>query len=135
MAERVSWNAVAAMALLKAQASNKAETVYSISGLLLNPVIEPLLEDCDFGLRYVPGGVYSEDVDSWLCQLSAVGYARRKDDGSMEMWPEGLRICLKILCEEAKENPGSIETLASAKVLNFGITDLLRCLTEARLKS
>ena len=52
--------------------------------------------------------------------------------GSIEILPDGLRVCFLVLVDEAKANPTGLDALAAA--LDFKIGDLLRCFGEKWLR-
>jgi hypothetical protein len=128
MPEKVMYQAVIAMALLKAHARKEPQSIEGISGLFINPSIEALTKDSCFALRRVPGGVYSEDVDGFISRWCAYNYAGeyRGSTGPVKLMVDGLRTCFAILCEEARDNLSGVEALAAA--LDFKIGDFFFCL-------
>jgi len=54
----------------------------------------------DLGLRKIPGGYYSEDVETFVGQLLSMGYARKRSP--IELGEEGKKFCREI--EEAEKN-------------------------------
>jgi hypothetical protein len=52
----------------------------------------------DLGLRKIPGGYYSEDVETFLGQLLCVGYATRRSP--IRLTDEGKEFCKKIVAAE-----------------------------------
>jgi len=110
-----------------------------ISGLFyFNPVVRSLTRDAPIALRRVPGGgisgrgVFSGDVEAFVICLIASGCARYGENGSVELFPDGLRICFLILVDETKTNPDGLDALAAA--MDFKISTLLRCFDEKWLR-
>jgi len=54
----------------------------------------------DLGLRKIPGGYYSEDVETFVGQLLSIGYATRRSP--IKLTPDGEKFCREI--EEAAQN-------------------------------
>ena len=54
----------------------------------------------DLGLRKIPGGYYSEDVESFVGQLLSLGYATQRSP--IKLTPEGEKFCREI--EERAQN-------------------------------
>jgi len=114
MATAISPESVMALEILRAKQEGRRLEIEDISGSLLK------LADSGFGLgdvalRWVPGGVYSDDVESFVGRLLAAGYARARSP--IEFFDDGLRVCSIILTDEGKQNPGGLA--AAASVLGF----------------
>jgi len=56
----------------------------------------------NLGLRAIPGGYYSEDVEMFLGQLLSMGYATQRSP--IKLTPEGELFCREIRDEEANAN-------------------------------
>lgn len=60
------------------------------------------------GLRRIPDGFYSEDVESFVGQLLSMGYATQRSPINLE--DEGLRLCDEIWAREKKFDHNKAET-------------------------
>lgn len=60
------------------------------------------------GLRRIPDGFYSEDVESFVGQLLSMGYATQRSPINLE--DEGLRLCEDIWAREKKSDHNRAET-------------------------
>lgn len=58
----------------------------------------------DLGLRKIPGGYYSEDVETFVGQLLSMGYATKRSP--IKLTEEGERFCKEI--EEAEKNQDEV---------------------------
>jgi hypothetical protein len=58
----------------------------------------------DLALRKIPGGYYSEDVETFVGQLLSMGYATRRSP--IKLTPEGERFCQEI--EDAVRDQGEL---------------------------
>jgi hypothetical protein len=58
----------------------------------------------DLGLRKIPGGYYSEDVETFVGQLLSMGYATKRSP--IKLTPEGEEFCRDI--EGAAQNPDEL---------------------------
>src|SRR3989442_6869063 len=58
----------------------------------------------DLGLRKIPGGYYSEDVETFVGQLLSMGYAIKRSP--IKLTEEGEKFCREI--EEAEKNQDEV---------------------------
>lgn len=146
--ERVSPEAVMAMALLKAYIEQEPVDVEGISGLFVfNSAVKCLTANSHIALRRVPSGgvpgkgVYSEDVSEFVGRLVYLaGYASYGDNRTIHLTPDGRRLCLLILHDEVvppnspgETNPTGLDALAEA--MSFKISGLLRCFEKEWLQA
>ncbi len=66
----------------------------------------------NLGLRAIPGGYYSEDVETFVGQLLSMGYATQRSP--IKLTPEGEQFCNEILEEEANVNRDDLASLQKA---------------------
>lgn len=104
----------AAIALLLARSmehrSDRWPYVKDISGLFFN-LRERGFQFRDLGLRRIPDGYYSEDVENFVGQLLSMGYATQRSPINLD--DEGVRLCEKIVAKEVEKNKREIERLES----------------------
>lgn len=63
----------------------------------------------DLGLRRIPEGYYSEDVETFVGQLLSMGYATQRSPIRLE--PEGAKLCDEILEVESGEHGAEFKRL------------------------
>ncbi len=66
----------------------------------------------DLGLRPIPGGYYSEDVETFVGQLLSMGYATQRSPIRLEK--KGVELCTEILSAEAEKNTEELGRLERA---------------------
>src|SRR5712692_2591221 len=66
----------------------------------------------DLGLRSIPGGYYSEDVETFVGQLLSMGYATQRSPIRLEK--KGVELCEDILGAEAQAKSEELERLEKA---------------------
>jgi hypothetical protein len=66
----------------------------------------------NLGLRAIPGGYYSEDVEMFLGHLLSMGYATQRSP--IKLTAEGELFCREILDEEANANRTELADLERA---------------------
>ncbi len=66
----------------------------------------------DLGLRAIPGGYYSEDVETFVGQLLSMGYATQRSPIRLE--EKGVELCDDILGAEAQAKREELERLQKA---------------------
>jgi len=72
----------------------------------------------DLGLRRIPDGYYSEDVETFVGQLLSMGYATQRSPIRLE--PKGEQLCDQIVKAETQDNKEEFELLERT------VDDLLR---------
>lgn len=108
-------DSTAAIALVLARSvgrrSNKWPYVKDISELFVN-LRQMGFRFRDLGLRRIPDGYYSEDVENFVGQLLSMGYASQRSPITLE--EDGRRLCQDILSKETQRNPDEVEKLGRA---------------------
>ena len=66
----------------------------------------------DLGLRRIPDGYYSEDVENFVGQLLSMGYATQRSPIRLD--EGGVRVCKEILANEYQRNKSEVERLEIA---------------------
>jgi hypothetical protein len=66
----------------------------------------------DLGLRKIPGGYYSEDVETFVGQLLSMGYATQRSPIRLE--EAGKKLCREIVEAEAAEHATELQKLERA---------------------
>ncbi len=66
----------------------------------------------DLGLRKIPGGYYSEDVETFVGQLLSMGYATQRSPIKLE--ENGAKLCQDMVKTEAADHPAEVERLERA---------------------
>lgn len=102
MANRLTPETVIAMAVLQAAQAGADLEIEDISAKFIELEREGF-DISGLSLRYVPGGVYSEDVEAFIGRLLAVGYAKQRSP--IRIRPAGLELCRKIVARGLEEDP------------------------------
>jgi len=63
----------------------------------------------DLGLRRIPDGFYSEDVETFVGQLLSMGYATQRSP--IRLKEKGVALCEEIVKEETERNKDEVEKL------------------------
>ena len=95
-------------AAIMAASSKKASSIEDISSLLIQ-LKKSGIDLGEIALRRVPGGFYSEDVETLLGHCLAAGYATHLSP--VKLTPEGKKVLSDILTKERSENRGAIEQI------------------------
>lgn len=66
----------------------------------------------DLGLRRIPDGFYSEDVETFVGQLLSMGYATQRSP--IRLREKGVALCAGMVKEEATRNKDEVEKLENA---------------------
>lgn len=66
----------------------------------------------DLGLRRIPDGYYSEDVENFVGQLLSMGYATQRSPIRLD--DEGVQLCNGILAKESRTNKDELQRLEGA---------------------
>jgi hypothetical protein len=66
----------------------------------------------DLGLRRIPDGYYSEDVETFVGQLLSMGYATQRSPIMLE--EKGKELCDEILKEQGEKNSEQLHRLEAA---------------------
>ena len=108
-------DSTAAIALVLARSmQNRTEDfpyVKDISGLLFR-LREKGFRVRDLGLRRIPDGYYSEDVETFVGQLLSMGYASQRSPIKLKV--KGVTFCEEMVKEEAGKNKEEVEKLERA---------------------
>lgn len=75
----------------------------------------------DLGLRKVPGGVYSEEVETFIGHLLAEGLATHRSP--IRLTPQGEKLLGTIIRVDSREHPQAIRHAAG--LLNLDTSELL----------
>jgi hypothetical protein len=66
----------------------------------------------DFGLRRIPDGYYSDDVENFVGQLLSMGYATQRSP--IKLAEAGVHLCDEIVAKESETNKTELEKLMKA---------------------
>jgi hypothetical protein len=127
MPETVKANAifpetVMAMAVLNARGSGLGLQVEDVSRLFVDLEERSGTKIREIALRSVPGGFYSEDVESFVGRFLAAGYAKARSPIKFE--EPGLRVCRQMIKKALEKNPEGVKGVARA--LNYDLDRLIR---------
>ncbi len=95
-------------AAIMAASSQRASTIEDISSLLLK-LKQRGVDLGEIALRRVPGGFYSEDVETLLGHYLAAGYATQLSP--VTLTDEGKQVLSEIISDERNENLRAIEQI------------------------
>ena len=109
LAERLYPETVMAMAVLDANAKGQGVQIEDISKLFVDLEGKPVRLR-DVALRSVPGGFYSEDVESFVGRFLAAGYAKSRSP--IKFYGSGLMLCRKMVRKALSENPEEVKKVA-----------------------
>jgi hypothetical protein len=90
--------------------------IEDISGLLFK-LHEANIDIGDVSLRRVPGGFYSEDVETLVGHYLGSGYARKMSP--VRFTEKGLELLRKIIAQEKEANRDAVEN--AARILGLGV--------------
>jgi hypothetical protein len=85
--------------------------------VLLYKLLEANIDIGDVNLRRVPGGFYSEDVETLVGHYLGSGYAQKMSP--VRFTEKGLRLLRKIIADEKSVNPDVVR--AAARVLGLNL--------------
>lgn len=102
-----------AYALLKTAGPGQARNplIRDIAGYLYR-LLEQGIRFRNLGLRGIPGGYYSEDVEAFVGHLLSMGYAVQRSP--IKLTPGGEEFCEKVLAEETDASPAELAGLRDA---------------------
>jgi len=66
----------------------------------------------DLGLRRIPDGYYSDDVENFVGQLLSMGYATQRSP--IKLVDAGVQLCDEIVAKEGETNKTELEKLMKA---------------------
>ncbi len=119
-AEGVSQQALVAMATIAAVEDPRRKaappTIEDISALLFK-LHQQGVDLGDVSLRRVPGGYYSEDVETLIGRYLAYGYAQERSPVRLE--EKGRTLLHEIVEEEKKSNLTAVEHIAAILGVSF----------------
>jgi hypothetical protein len=95
-------------AVIMAASSKHASSIEDISSLLFQ-LKERGIDLGEIALRRVPGGFYSEDVETLLGHYLAAGYAKQLSP--VTLTDQGKQVLSEIISEERSENRSAIEQM------------------------
>jgi hypothetical protein len=75
-------------------------------------LLEANIDIGDVNLRRVPGGFYSEDVETLVGHYLGSGYAQKMSP--VRFTEKGLQLLRKIIADEKRVNPGVVQAAARA---------------------
>jgi len=111
---------IMAMAVLEASAAGKGIRIEDISKLFVD--LEPTdVRVRDVALRSVPGGFYSEDVESFVGRFLAAGYAKARSP--IKFYESGLKVCRDMVRKALRENGDEVKKVAGA--LRFDLDSII----------
>ena len=120
LAERLYPETVMAMAVLNANAVGQGLQIEDISKLFVDLEGKDLRLR-DVALRSIPGGFYSEDVESFVGRFLAAGYAKARSP--IKFYESGLRLCRKMVRKGLADNAEEVNKVA--KELRYDLQKLL----------
>jgi hypothetical protein len=97
-------------AALPKHGSDELPSIERISSLLFG-LKKAGIDLGEIALRRVPGGFYSEDVETFVGHYLAAGYATQFSP--VTLTDRGKEVLAETIAEERKENPGVLEQIES----------------------
>lgn len=100
--------AEAVSAALPKQGSDELPSIERISSLLFG-LKKAGIDLGEIALRRVPGGFYSEDVETFIGHYLAAGYATQFSP--VNLTDKGKQVLAETIAEERKENPDLLQRI------------------------
>jgi len=100
--------AAAIMAASPKQGSDTLPSIEHISSLLFQ-LKKKGIDLGEIALRRVPGGFYSEDVETFIGHYLAAGYA--KQFSPVELTDKGRKALAEMIAEERKDNAAALQQI------------------------
>ena len=123
--QAINGQAAIALALLSAWEGERNDkrggpTVEDVSERICT-LLDGRIDMRDLGLRRIPGGVYSEEVETFVGHLLAEGLATHRSP--IRLTSQGEKLLCTIIRLDSKEHPEAIRR--AAEVLRLNASELL----------
>ncbi len=107
-ATSIKQEVIMAAALLTALSASPESSVEDVSSLLFK-LKKAGVQLGDIGLRRVPGGFYSEDIEALIGHYLAAGYASQTSP--VKLTAKGRQLLSEIIGSERNDNPQAVEQI------------------------